>query len=189
MTTVYRFRVLIDYKKDVFRDIEITPEQSFEEFHQIIQEAFNFDGSQMASFYESNDSWDKGQEIALFDMSDEADNEAIFLMESTTVGQMLKEEGDKMLYVFDFLLMWCFYIDLVKIREEEDGTIYPRIINRFGDSPDQYSKASDEDIENMVLANLNEQLKNLDSQGGSEGPESFDPLDEDLYEDLGDAEI
>ena len=54
MSTTLRLRVLVDTEGDdnVFRDIEIPTNTTFEEFHLAIQEQFNFDNSQMASFYE-----------------------------------------------------------------------------------------------------------------------------------------
>ncbi len=67
--SIYKFRVLIEGEKQVFRDIEIKSDQNFEEFHQSILKAFDFDNEQMASFYLSDYDWNKGQEISLFDMS------------------------------------------------------------------------------------------------------------------------
>ena len=66
MEKVYVFRVLIDYEKDVFRDIQIKSTQTFTEFHQAIQEAFDFDGEQMSSFYLSNESLWRERNTGLF---------------------------------------------------------------------------------------------------------------------------
>ena len=51
---IYRFRVILDAKEDVFRDIEINSENTLEEFHNSITQAFGFEGNEMASFYVSN---------------------------------------------------------------------------------------------------------------------------------------
>ena len=50
---IYRFRVILDAKEDVFRDIEIDSENTLEEFHNSITQAFGFEGNEMASFYVS----------------------------------------------------------------------------------------------------------------------------------------
>ena len=65
---IYRFRVILDHKnkEDIFRDVEIRKTDTFEDLHNVITQSFGFDGSEMASFYLSNDSWEQGQEIALF---------------------------------------------------------------------------------------------------------------------------
>ncbi|MBK6951890.1 MAG: hypothetical protein IPH24_07500 [Crocinitomicaceae bacterium] len=63
----FKFRVLIDTNTgvDVFRDILISTNDNLELFYQTILTSFNFKNDQMASFYKSNDDWDKGQEITL----------------------------------------------------------------------------------------------------------------------------
>ena len=66
-----KFRVLLDSndKNEVFRDILISDNDNFESFYHAILNAYQFSDDQMASFYMSNDMWDKGHEISLFDMS------------------------------------------------------------------------------------------------------------------------
>ena len=66
-----KFRVLLDSKDkaEVFRDILIRDNDNFESFYQAILNSYHFENNQMASFYMSNDQWDKGHEINLMDMS------------------------------------------------------------------------------------------------------------------------
>ncbi|PCI01307.1 MAG: hypothetical protein COB79_04285, partial [Zetaproteobacteria bacterium] len=73
--------------------------------------AFGFDNSQMASFYLSNDEWEKGEELTLFDMNEPGAPE-IRMMKETVIGETLVGEGDKLLYVFDFLNIWTFNVEL-----------------------------------------------------------------------------
>ena len=58
-----KFRVLLDSEKkeEIFRDILISDTDNFESLYHAILKSFNFKGDQMASFYVSNDDWDKGQ--------------------------------------------------------------------------------------------------------------------------------
>ncbi|MGD1848702.1 MAG: hypothetical protein ACFB10_25205 [Salibacteraceae bacterium] len=173
--SVFRLRVVIDHEEDVFRDIEIRSDQTFEVLHGAIQQAFEFDNSQMASFFLSNATWEKGQEVALFDMDDERSENLILTMHQTTLGQLIAAKSDRLLYVFDFLLMWCFYLEVVEVNTLPAGVDYPRLVQYFGDAPDQYSKAKDDDLENMALSNLAEQLKDLDYfDPDQEAPESED---------------
>ena len=141
MTNIVKLRILIDCESDVFRDIEVATSNTFQDLHNIIQEAFGFDNSQMASFYLSNENWEKGQEITLMDMGDSEG--AIPLMASTPIGSMIESEGQKLLYVFDFMLMWCFFIDVISIHQNGDNIILPRITQSFGDAPEQYAKSDD----------------------------------------------
>jgi hypothetical protein len=65
---IFKFRVIVDTEKDVFRDIEIETDATFEAFHKAVLDAFDFEEGEMASFYMSNESWEKGLEIALMDV-------------------------------------------------------------------------------------------------------------------------
>ena len=58
--SIYKFRVLLESKEEIFRDIEIKSTQNFFDFHEMIVASYGFDNSQMASFYLSNSDWEKG---------------------------------------------------------------------------------------------------------------------------------
>ena len=144
MQKVVHFRVLIDYEKDVFRDIEVRAEDTFYTLHTLIQDAFGFGNDQMASFYVSNAEWERGQEITLMEVKEpDEDGEPIWLMHDTNIDKIVYEKDQKLIYVFDFMLMWCFYVDVVAVKEVEDNVILPRISQEFGEAPDQYSKSPD----------------------------------------------
>ena len=141
MTKVFTFRVLVDYHEDIFRDIKLAADSTFEELHLCIQDAFDFDGQQIASFYLSNDNWDKGDEISMMGIND--DDATLTLMSNTNLSDKVSDAHEKVLYVFDFLLMWCFYIELVEITEQESIEELPFLMRTYGASPDQYSKEVD----------------------------------------------
>ena len=61
---IYKFRVILDAKEDIFRDIAIEKEATLEDLHNTIVNAFGFDGSEMASFYTCDDEWNQGEEIS-----------------------------------------------------------------------------------------------------------------------------
>ena len=111
--TIYGFRVILDYNQaDIFRDIEISSEATFEDFHNSIVQAFALDSGEMASFYKSDEQWTQGEDISLFAVDEKA-----FLMSDWTIEQMCVEVGSKMLYIFDFLNMWTFYVEVMEINE------------------------------------------------------------------------
>lgn len=141
------FRVLIDTDNDtdVFRDISIRSTDTFELLHRAIINAFSFEGGQMASFYMSDEEWNKGDEIGLLDMSGE-DN-GFQLMEQTIIGDRVKKIGQKLLYVYDFLNMWCFYVELNKINDISTEKLYPNLELSFGTAPQESSKNMMDDIE------------------------------------------
>jgi len=132
---IYRFRVILDTEEDVFRDLEIDQESTLEDFHNAINQSFGFDGGEMASFYVSDDQWNQGEEISLFDMSDGTGD--IRLMNETLIEDVVSEVEPKLLYVYDFFNMWRFLIELGEIVDKEDGITYPNLMFVHGQIPDQ----------------------------------------------------
>lgn len=147
--TVLKFRVVLDTKNDVFRDIEILSDQTFEEFHVAILKAFDFTGDKMASFYMSDEEWSKGQEITLVDMGEPGQENGPLLMEKTTLDDMIVEENEKIVYVYDFLVMWCFYVELVDEFKSNPERSYPRVSMKFGDAPREDSKLEPDSMMGM----------------------------------------
>ena len=131
---IYRFRVLLDTHEDVFRDIEIEASDSLEDLHNVIVQSFGFEGQEMASFYVSNEKWEQGEEIALFDMSESGSD--VRLMNETFLEDVVTEDSPKMIYVYDFLNMWTFFVELADIVNKEDGQAYPNVLFSFGELPE-----------------------------------------------------
>jgi hypothetical protein len=146
MANVYKFRVLLDTEGEIFRDIEIRPEHTFEQFHQAILDAFGFEGQEIASFYMSNDDWDKGKELPLMDMNF-GDDEENYSMAGVKIGELMRKPGQKMIYVYDFLRMWAFFVALVSIDTAVDGETYPRVALEYGEAPEESSKEMDLNFE------------------------------------------
>ena len=131
---IYRFRVVLDHdnKEDIFRDVEIRKTDTFEDLHNVITQSFGFDGSEMASFYLSNESWEQGQEIALFDMGQ---SNEIQMMNQTIIEDLINEDQTKLIYIYDFLSMWTFLVELGEVVEEAQGTDYPNLLFVCGQLP------------------------------------------------------
>ena len=161
---IYRFRAILDHdqKEDIFRDIEIRKTDTFEDLHNILTQSFGFDGSEMASFYISNDQWEQGQEIALFDMGQNTD---VKMMNETIVEELINEDNNKLIYIYDFLNMWTFLIELGEIVEEAQGTDYPNLMFVCGQVP---SEAPEKKFE-------------------AEDPNSIQDVADDLFDDYGES--
>ena len=161
---IYRFRAILDHdqKEDIFRDIEIRKTDTFEDLHNVLTQSFGFDGSEMASFYISNDQWEQGQEIALFDMGQ---NTNIKMMNETIVEELINEDNNKLIYIYDFLNMWTFLIELGEIVEEAQGTDYPNLMFVCGQVP---SEAPEKQFE-------------------AEDPNSIQDGVDDLFDDYGES--
>ena len=131
---IYKIRIILDAQDDIFRDIEIDASNSMEEFHNAISQSFGFLGNEMASFYTCDNEWKQDQEIALFDMS-ETDSD-VRLMNETFIEDLMNEQNPKLIYVYDFLSMWTFFVELADIVENMPGIAYPNVLFSFGELPE-----------------------------------------------------
>lgn len=157
---IYKFRIVLDINDDdVFRDVEIREDASFEDLHNSIVQACELDGQQMASFYVSNDAWEQKEEITLFDMSDEPLTEEIKkIMSDWAIHELVNEKSHKLLYIYDFFSMWTFFVELLDITDIEAGVDYPRMVASVGLMP--------EDVpEKEFKADKAEELDDFDKYG------------------------
>ena len=128
---IYRIRVILDIEEDVFRDIEIQAHATLDDLHLAIAQAFGFGGQEMAAFYLSNDQWEQGEELPLMDIG-EGKNYA-----ESPLEEIFGADQHKLLYVYDFLLMWTFFVELMELGEEAAGGSYPQLIFGQGDVPEE----------------------------------------------------
>lgn len=136
---IFRFRVLLDNADNIFRDIEVSSEAPVSDLHEAIIEAFGFSGKEVASFFRSNEDWDKGEEIALMDFS-EPGMDTVRVMAETKVIEVAGEVGDRLLYLYDFMRMWIWYVELIEIGRPVEGVSYPRTVLSVGDAPHESDK-------------------------------------------------
>lgn len=137
---VYRFKITFEEYDDVYRVIEIKSTQTFLDLHKAILNSISFDQKELASFYMSTDSWKKGQEITLEDMSEDPEHK-IPVMSKAKLNEFIVDPHQKILYVYDFIEVWTFYIELVGIEmKEKPGVKYPVCAKTVGLAPKQYDK-------------------------------------------------
>ncbi len=114
------FNILSGEKENFFLQIEIDSNKSFLELHNIIQSELNFDSSQMATIFLTNEHWEKEIEISQVDMGLEDDvYSEIILMEDTVIGEMLMQKKDKLIYVFDLFNDRALFVELFDINKKK----------------------------------------------------------------------
>ena len=116
---VYKFRLLSDEVDNFRRDIEIDSDATFFELHKAILESVNYPDDQMTSFFICNERWVKEVEITLEDMGGMSEDES-YVMAETVIGDIVEEEKQKLMYVFDPLGDRVFYMELSKIEFGRD---------------------------------------------------------------------
>lgn len=171
---VYKFRVILDAEEDVFRDIAILEEDTLEDLHNAIVNAFGFDGLEVASFYTCDDTWNQEDEIPMFDTGDIVGE--VRTMSDYKLSDILDTENTKIIYVYDFINMWTFLVELAAVEEISAGNVYPETIFSHGEMPDN---AGDKIFEADEDENYNEFEDDLDE-------DDLDMLEgDDSYEDYG----
>ena len=111
---IYRIRVILDNdtKEDIFRDLEIIKDSSLKDLHELILSAFKFSGEEMSSFFTVDEEWNQIDEISLMNFDNSTKS-----MDSINLCSLINHNNTKLLYVYDFMKMWTFYVELVEEGE------------------------------------------------------------------------
>ena len=125
-----KFRIILNVEEDVLRDIVIDSNITLIEFSKIISGEFGFDSSEISTFHHSNENWEQLDEIKIFKI-DELDQ----IMDNTPISNFFLSKGDKLIYIYDFLNYWTFFIELYELEESVKVDSY-KCINSVGEVPE-----------------------------------------------------
>lgn len=135
---ILKFRIYWEDDDGVYRDIVIRHTQNFLDLHKAVLAGFEFDNKHKATFYRSNDKWQRGKEITL-EKYDKNYKAAPLLMAETLVGSEIRDTNQKFIYVYDFNKNWTFMVELINVNKDESSKIsYPCCIRSEGIAPSQY---------------------------------------------------
>ena len=168
---IYKLRVILDTEEDVIREIAILQDNSLEDLHNAITNAFGFDGSEMASFFTTDEQWNQGEEIPLFDMSENGD---ALTMQHILLSEIIDRDKSKLIYVYDFFSMWSFFVELVDILEGYNESDLPLLLLSLGNVPE---KAPEKEF-------IGEQLEDIEKLDGADQDFDLDEFDFDNFDDL-----
>ncbi|HSV87419.1 MAG TPA: hypothetical protein VLH61_02130 [Bacteroidales bacterium] len=139
----YRFKFTFEDQTEFVREFEIRSGQTFEDFHFAIVENLGLDKSMLSSFFITDNRFRKKREISLIDMnSDERPDdlgenpgEKMLVMKDAHINDFIEDPHQKMIYVYDYLNYFTFYLELIKIDKTKSGQSYPRVVKTIGDVP------------------------------------------------------
>lgn len=176
---VYRFKIVSDEVENFCREIEIDSEASFLALRNAILDSVNYTKDEMDSFFLCDDEWQKHEEITLEDMGMSTSDEDVWIMEETPVENLVEDEGQRLIFVFDYITERSFFMELKEIitgKTLKD----PLCIRKEGKAPKQHVDLDefDAEIDKKAAAMLPEDL-DVDFYGDSEFnedelPEGFD---------------
>lgn len=135
---ILRFRIYWEDDESTYRDILIRHSQTFQDLYQAILKSYEFDSKHKATFYRSNDSWQRGREIT-FEKYDKLYKAEPLIMSEVTIGSEIKDPNQKFIFVYDFNKNWHFMVELITVDKEENKKLtYPTCIRTEGIAPSQY---------------------------------------------------
>ena len=135
---ILRFRTYWEEDESVYRDVAIRHTQTFYDLHNAILKSYEFDNKHKATFYRSNDSWQRGREISL-EKYDKEYPAAPLIMSDTSITSEIKGPNQKFIYEYDFNKHWHFMVELINVDKEENKKLqYPTCIRTEGIAPSQY---------------------------------------------------
>ena len=169
---IFLFRIISDEVQGFYRDVVTEGGNTFLEFHQVLQKNLGYDASQLASFFITNEHWEKQQEITLIDMMQDPDLPVI-TMEQATLEEYITEISQRMIYVFDFFSERAFFIEFIEEADQTSPKKTPFIAKSSGDPPPQL--ALDQLMDDSML--------DIDDPDPDEGGDDLrlDDLDPDMF--------
>ncbi len=135
---ILRFRIYWEDDDSIYRDIGIKHSQNFFDLHEAILRCYEFDSKHKATFFRSNDKWQRGKELTL-EKYDKTYSAPPLLMNETLIGSEIRDTNQKFIYVYDFNKNWTFMVELINVNKEESSKIsYPSCLRSEGIAPSQY---------------------------------------------------
>ncbi len=145
---IFKFTLLSDEVDDFVRIITINSEASFLDLHNAILDSVRYEKNLITTFFICSDDWEKEQEITLIemDLSSEYDNHT---MEETILEEVLEDEKQKLLFVFDIISDRVFFMELSEILSGTNSNI-SECIKSNGNPPKQ-TLFDDESIKEVKI--------------------------------------
>ncbi|MBD5202877.1 MAG: hypothetical protein HDR83_09120 [Bacteroides sp.] len=108
---IYNFRLVSDEVENFKREIQIDADATFLDLRNAICDCTGYDKSQMSSFFLCDEGWERDKEITLEDMGSDS-SEDVYLMEDTPLSDLIEDEGQRLVWVFDYLTDRSFFIEM-----------------------------------------------------------------------------
>ena len=175
---VYRFTIISDEVDDFRREIQIDSEATFLDFHRAILKSTGYADDQMTSFFICDDNWEKETEVTLEDMGTSSEMDS-WIMEETPLNELLEDEKQHLLYIFDPLADRAFFIELTEIitgKHLDEAAC----TKRMGEAPQQAL-----DFDQLMATQA--AVATFDESFGDDEDFDLDELDPDGFE-MGSAE-
>ena len=131
---IYKITFRCEEEDDFRLVFEADADATFLDLHKAILEAVKYKDDQMTSFFMCNEHWEKEQEVTLVPMDSnfEYDN---MVMESTHLGDLMTEVGQRLIYIIDPMFERYFFGSLKEIKPGTKKKI--KCVEKEGKAPKQ----------------------------------------------------
>lgn len=175
---IYKIRVILDAKDDIFRDVEIKEKQTLWNLHLGIKSAFSLMGDDLSVFHLLDKDGVVLKSVPLEDMSDDGDGE---IMSDVYLSEAFEDKGAKIQFQYGFMDLWEFFCELVEEIDEKPAVNYPITVFRFGNMPLKApSKTAKKMGKNSVIPLLDDEFGSFEDEFNAS---SFADEDEDDFDD------
>ena len=116
---IYKFRIVSDEVDNFRREICIDSDATFLDLHDAILDSVGFTKDQMTSFFICDDDWRKRPKSPLVDMGKDSDEDT-WIMSSTRLSELIEDEGQRLVFVFDYMTDRMFFMELKEIEPGKD---------------------------------------------------------------------
>ncbi|MDE6234151.1 MAG: hypothetical protein K2M56_00190 [Muribaculaceae bacterium] len=111
---VYKFKLVSDEVSNFAREIEIDSENTFLQLRNVILDSVGYSKDELDSFFICDDDWTPHEEITLEDMGSDSDQD-IWLMDDTPLSELIEDEGQKVVFMFDYETERSFFMELKEV--------------------------------------------------------------------------
>lgn len=111
---IFNFRLVSDEVDNFKREISIDADDTFLNLKNAICDSVGYEKNQMCSFFLCDNNWEKEREITLEDMGSDADQD-VYLMDESVLSDSIDDEGQRLIFTFDYMTDRSFFIELKKI--------------------------------------------------------------------------
>lgn len=179
---IFNFRLASDEVHNFRREIKIDAQATFFDLKNAICDAVGFRKDELASFFICDNDWKKEKEIAVEDIDSTSDQD-VYLMDECVLEDYIDDEGQKLLYTFDYDKDRSFYIEMNELITGKDLRD-PVCTLSAGKAPSQWIEEEKEEVAEVVPTRKQTTLEDFDDPMYGDDEYSPDEFDEGSFSEL-----
>jgi hypothetical protein len=146
--SVYVFKVALQGAKKIWRRIAVRSDQSLDDLHSAIFDAFDRDDEHLYSFYFRRPGATPRsplRDAVEYTHPESAEASGEKSAADAIIGKLGLKPDQKFVYVFDFRDDWRHEVTVESVEGPLESVEYPLILEKNGKSPPQYPDLDDEE--------------------------------------------